>query len=94
MAALTTARFSDHTADMDRRRSLSKRPKTKNRASQSSYAARITVALKTHNNYYAHSWLALKPRIVAFVYCASWLLRRLAVKTSLSASKSVKWKPI
>ena len=71
MAALTTARFSDHTADMDRRRSLSKRPKTKKRASQSSYAARIRVALKTHYNYYARSWLALKPRIVAFVHCAS-----------------------
>ena len=60
---------------------------------QSALAARIRVALKTHNNYYARSWLALKPRIVAFVYCSSWLLRRLAVKTSLSASKSVKWKP-
>ena len=55
MAALTTARFSDHTADMDRRRSLSKRPKIKNRVSQSSYAARIRMALKKHNNYYAHS---------------------------------------
>ena len=50
----------------------------------------IRLFVKLATNYYARSWLALKPRIVAFVYCSSWLRRRLAVKTSLSASKSVK----